>query len=238
MKLLMILILFVPIIAFSQEQKSKWDYPVKPGSEEWRLTSYAEKLALNQLPSDLIKSISTSELLDYCLKYPFNKDILLFNNPNAGFKKVFSESLCWQEFLNRPDVIETFLKSYDKNSTEDIEKITKTDERYDEIFNVFFLEKLVSGTNMVDKTDSNIRKLLLKSLLNKHEEKKKFPTQYHGFSYWSALSAIVTILKYENAISADVLENADYKDLKEKGICYKPEVETTIVSIATKRLEK
>jgi hypothetical protein len=34
MKLLFILILFVPFVAFSQVEGTKWDYPVKPGSEE------------------------------------------------------------------------------------------------------------------------------------------------------------------------------------------------------------
>lgn len=234
----MILILFVPIIAFSQLEQPKWDYPVKPGSEEWRLTSYAEKLALNQLPNDLIKSITTGELLDYCMKYPFNKVILLFNNPNAGFEKVFSESLCWQEFLNRPDAIETFLKLYDKKSTENIENIAIKDEKRNEMFNEFFLEKFVSETELANKADLKMQKLLLKSLIDKHNEKKERITQYRGFSYWSVVSAILTILKYEDVITADLLETADYKSLKERGICYNPEVEATIVSLATKRLEK
>jgi len=234
----MILILFVPIIIFSQEQKQKWDYPIKPGSEEWRMTSYAEKLALNQLPNDLTKSLSTSELLEYCLNYPFNKDILLFNNHNGGFAKVFSESLCWQEFLKRPDVLLIFIKSYEKYSSEDIENIKNIDERYNEMFNVFFLEKLVSETDLVSTSDPKMRKLLMTSLLSKQEGRKKYPTQYHGFLYWSALSAIMKILKYEDVISDDIIENTDYKNLKEKGICYNPDIEASIVSIATKQLEK
>jgi hypothetical protein len=35
MKFFLILLLFLPLISFAQE-KVTWDYPVKPGSEEWR----------------------------------------------------------------------------------------------------------------------------------------------------------------------------------------------------------
>ena len=48
----------------------------------------------------------------------------------------------------------------------------------------------------------------------------------------------MTVLKYENALSTDILENLEYNSLKVRGICYKPEIEAEIVLIATKGLQK
>jgi carbonic anhydrase len=51
--LLSIFCLIVSVLS-AQTEKAAWDYPVKPGMEEWRNTSYAEKIEKSQPPKELL----------------------------------------------------------------------------------------------------------------------------------------------------------------------------------------
>ena len=90
-RLFIIYLIILPFAINTQERKLTWDYPVKPGSEEWRMTSYAEKVEKSQPPKALLNSWDTETLFEYCVNYPFNKVTLLFNNPNDGFKFLSSQ---------------------------------------------------------------------------------------------------------------------------------------------------
>jgi hypothetical protein len=82
----------VSLSAMTQEKKAVWDYPVKPESKEWQITSYVEKIKKSQPPKEILNGWTTETLFKYCIEYPFNKVTLMFNNPNDGFKRVYEQS--------------------------------------------------------------------------------------------------------------------------------------------------
>jgi len=48
-----------------------YEYPVRPGSDEWlELKTHDEKLRVTQLPEDILKNLSTEDLLEVCMDYP------------------------------------------------------------------------------------------------------------------------------------------------------------------------
>lgn len=49
---------------------SGWDYPVKPGTAEWRSLSYEERIASQQIPLETLNSMSTKELFQAWLDLP------------------------------------------------------------------------------------------------------------------------------------------------------------------------
>ena len=55
--------------ANAQSSKVVYDYPIKPGTEEWKgFTSTQEMIEVCQIPESILKNMSTSDLLDVCLK--------------------------------------------------------------------------------------------------------------------------------------------------------------------------
>jgi len=189
-----------PLSLFGQN----WDYPIKPGTVEWKKMNYKKKVKLSQPNPNLIKSLSTIELMSYCLDYPFNKDILLFNNPNDGFRVVFESSTVWQEFIKREDAKKVFVYFYKKHSLDDLFKTNNINMRNHELFNQYFLEKIASETSFITQLNASDKKNLMSVLLDKHKAKKKYPNEYYGFAYNSSLSVIIKILKSENIESKSI----------------------------------
>ena len=63
------LLLFFSVV-YAQE-KTIWDYPVKPGMKEWATFETREQMAKAcQIPFDVLNTISTKELVTVCLNYP------------------------------------------------------------------------------------------------------------------------------------------------------------------------
>jgi len=114
MRILFIIYLILTSFAIqAQDGVLSWDYPVKPGSEEWRMTSYAEKVEKSQPSKRILNSWNTELLFQYCIDYPFNKVIGMFNNPNDGFTRVFEQSTVWKEFILRKDALNIFVKYFE-----------------------------------------------------------------------------------------------------------------------------
>ena len=188
--------------AFSQE-KYVWDYPIKPGSEEWRMTSYDEKVEKSQPPKELLKSWDTETLFRYCIDYPFNKVVGMYNNPNDGFKRAYEQSAVWQEFIQRKDVLDILVKYFESRPFNLLVEIEDEIIRNNELFTLYFLEKLVSETDFTLHLDSSDKQKLANAILQLHQSKKGYPDKIFGYPYNSSLVAILKILESDNAASSN-----------------------------------
>lgn len=195
--LIFIWLVLIPYLITAQEKVS-WKYPISLGSKEWKETSYLDKIRKSQPPAELMVRMSTAELFDYCIDYPFNKDVLLFNNPDAGFKRVIEYSTVWQEFIKRTDASIVFMKYYSAFTCTVINNLSDRSEKTSIFFNLFFLEKIVSETSFLDNLNSIEKKKLASVLYSKFKEKKQYPELFLGYNYNSSLSALVKILETDN----------------------------------------
>jgi hypothetical protein len=198
---ILVCIIFISFAAMAQEKKVTWDYPVKPGTEEWRETSYSEKIKRSQPEKELLKSWTAEILFQYCINYPFNKVTLLFNNPNDGFKRVYEQSVVWQEFIQRKDAIDVLAKYLESRPYKRLFEINDVEERNNELFTVFFLDKVVSETNFVSSLDIQNRKKLTNIILQNHQSKKNYPEEFTGFHYNSSLSAMLKVMDDKNSLT-------------------------------------
>jgi hypothetical protein len=186
----------------AQMVKTVWDYPVKPGSEEWRNTSYAEKVKKSQPPKELLDSWNTETLFKCCTNYPFNKVTLMFNNPNDGFKRVYEQSIVWQEFIQRKDAFAVFSNYFEARPYERILEMKNIETRNDELFTLFFLEKIASETNFAINLNPSDKKKLANVILQSHRNKQDYPKEFTGFHYNSSLTALLKILESAQMISS------------------------------------
>lgn len=91
----------------------KWDYPTKPGSEEWKsFNSVTEMRAACQIPNEVLTQMNTKELLELCLNYPMIDDIAFFNSPEVGYSFYFNNFNGIQEFVKREDCINVLIERY------------------------------------------------------------------------------------------------------------------------------
>jgi hypothetical protein len=183
------------------DRKVMWDYPVKPESKEWRETSYIEKIKKSQPPKELLKNWTSEVLFQYCINYPFNKVILLFNNPNDGFKRVYEQSSVWQEFIQRKDAIDVLTKYLESRPYKRLFTINNIESRNNELFIVFFLDKIVSETDFAANLDVRNRKKLTNIILQNHQSKKNYPEEFTGFHYNSSLSAMLKVSGDEKSLT-------------------------------------
>lgn len=90
-----------------------WDYPVKPGQKEWeQFTTHSEMVQACQIPNDVLKLISTQDLLKLCLNYPLQFDFYAYNTVDEGLRAVLSQFNGLQELISRPNCFEVLVNNY------------------------------------------------------------------------------------------------------------------------------
>ena len=63
------------------EEKVSWDYPVKPGTEERKaLFTHKKMIEACQIPFDVLKSLTTKELINLCINYPLQFEFVAYDN--------------------------------------------------------------------------------------------------------------------------------------------------------------
>ncbi len=118
-----IVICFLVVNAFSFDSQAKenesasWDilgvYPIDVHDEAWRNMTFAEQLEAVALPDELVDSLSTEDLADWVLAYPFLGDLCLYDSARAAMDYFSRTSYLFRSFFAREDVNEVLLKKYD-----------------------------------------------------------------------------------------------------------------------------
>ena len=99
--------------ANAQETKLTWDFPVKPGSEEWKaLETYQARLNAYNIPEELIGKIPTAELVKICLAYPEWGLINAFNDRLTGCSQVLKLFNGFAELFTRKDAAKELISVY------------------------------------------------------------------------------------------------------------------------------
>ena len=94
-----------------------WDYPVKPGTEEWeqlRGRSPEEINAALQIPDDILFTLSTEDLTTICLQYPLLGISMVGYGGNLNYfiDLFFAQNKSFRELFDREDVSKELLKRY------------------------------------------------------------------------------------------------------------------------------
>ena len=93
-----------------------WDYPLKPGMEEWKTFRTTQEAAdALQIPEELLFSLSTEDLTAICLQYPFFlmlRETDLYGSPDLVIELLSDFFNGIKELLNREDALKELLKQY------------------------------------------------------------------------------------------------------------------------------
>jgi len=163
-----------------------WDYPVKPGTDEWKQFKKTEEMRKScQIPEEMLRSISTNDLTDLCLRYPLLFDLFAFENTNFGLDVLFKTFNGIRELYQRKDITSNLTKrylekvknfSFMQGTNSDIEKgIFK--------LTISTLEVLMSRIEWQNIEGEENPKEVLKSLFEGYVEKIKLPEYFKGSGF-------------------------------------------------------
>ena len=115
MKKVFVFLSSVLILSCSQntQDSCKWDYPVKPGMEEWgQFQSHDEMITACNIPKKTLTCLSTERLTNLCLQYPLLHNIYAFNFLDMGLDQLFINFNGIRELYDRQEVAEYLIKRY------------------------------------------------------------------------------------------------------------------------------
>lgn len=197
-------LLFCPLLIVGQV----WDYPVKPGTEEWKkFNSNEEMVDACQIPEDVLTSLSTDDLTELCLQYPLLYDIFAFDNLNNGLDKLFSDFNGVRELSKRKDVFERLLERYKykiqnlsflEGEVSDVEKGLF-------IISVSALEVLLSRFDIQDDAAEGISREVLQNLVFGYERKSIFVDYFKGFGFRTNFYSRIHVISKINKQSLEKL---------------------------------
>jgi hypothetical protein len=222
------------------DRKVTWDYPVKPGMEEWgKFESNEAMVKACQIPEKILASLPTEELTDICLQYPLLYDVFAFDNLNNGLDKLFDDFNGIREIYKRIDISSGLVKRYAR-TVQDFSfldgKASDLEKGYF-IISVSALEVLLSRIEWPNSTEEEVQKEILQNLVSGYERKCKYADYFKGFglqtNFYSRSHVILKLdkssiellpQKNENTTlfsgmadeqSANVIDNLSYKLIKQ-----------------------
>ncbi|MEW6104420.1 MAG: HEAT repeat domain-containing protein [bacterium] len=151
-----------------------YDFPIKPGTEEWKaLGSTENRIKACQIPEDILKKMSTEGLIETCLGYPGLPNMFLSNNPQTGFDSIVRTFNGLQELLRRKDAGTKLLARYRQIRKLDRQSIQKELGKLGTLYFRCF-EMLISQDVILSKMTKEERIELLRESIWKFNEKQKY----------------------------------------------------------------
>ena len=171
-------LLWIFLPANSQENVV-WNYPVNPRTDEWKnLKSYEEQLKAYNIPSEVIKKISTAELVKTCLAYPEWRLINAYSDRQAGLANVIGLFNGFHELFARQDAAKKLIKVYVKMDPLLIDRSWTSLQKGAYSFQFTCIEMLLSHGAIVRQLDETDIQILLNEAVSKYKSKKQMPDMY------------------------------------------------------------
>lgn len=167
--------LSVPAFASGLDNESTGYYAIVD-SPEWATMTRIERLNACQLSSNELSALSTAELVQVILDYPFFVDALAFNTKREGFECVLNECIALQELIGREDGKEALLSRYATTEVATASTFTKNKNFSD----LWKLEILLAQPEIANSMSEQQVLEVFDIAEEKYNEKVKIPEVYQG----------------------------------------------------------
>ena len=150
-------------------EDGEYQFPVDTSDTEvWEsLDSHEEMLDTCNIPDEVLKKMSTEELLNLVLEYPLLIDITAYDSWNDGLEALAEDFNGIRELLNREDGAEQLLDAYCECEISDDEK--KTD--FTQVLDVEFIEAALAQEDVLEQLDEEQLEQLSDEVEEKYEDK-------------------------------------------------------------------
>lgn len=172
-------ILFLSTTAFALSTTNVTNHYDVITSAQWSQMTRAERVAACQLSPTELKNLSTTELVQVVLDYPFFIDVKAYNTNREGFLRVLEESSALQELLRRENSVGVLIDRYEDTKIETTTSILHNDNNFSEQWK---LEILLAQPEICNLMDSVQMEKTLELANKKYVQKSANPELYQGIS--------------------------------------------------------
>ena len=216
------------------QQNQVWNYPIKPGTEEWKkLKNNKQKVDACQIPDDVLVQMKTEDLIEACLNYPLLRDIMAFNFLQGGINKLKENFEGFNELLKRKNASKLLFIEYKNIKPNGFDKNWTLIQKGDYAFNIMAIEILLSQKELLSTLSKSEKKELVQELLKKLKEKND-PEVYGRLSQMTIGLCIVRILEQEGSfvnIPTSITQD-DLKLFSEKANLQSTQLLPSIINMA------
>jgi hypothetical protein len=205
--ILITITLFISLAIMAQEKKTAWDYPVKPGTEEWKkCKSPKEIYQALQIPENVLTTIDTKSLVQICLNYPAPAVFYLFNTPQQGFDGFYRQFNGIQELMRRKDAGSHLLNKYADMSMKDFNPLWTLEEQGQFVEKFYYMELFLAQPTIMQSFSPRERKILMKESLNKFDMKLSRGDLFGGLNPMATVWIMARTLHTENKLSLTAVD--------------------------------
>jgi hypothetical protein len=184
------------------DKKTVWDYPVKPGMEEWnRLKTEKERIAAVQIPEEILVKLSAEEVAGLCISFPLFGDYTAFNTPQEGFYVMLSRFNIFRHLLSQKEAGKGLIAMYKDAGMSGFGKLSCPNDFW--TIKLDYLELVLSQKEIIQSLTLTERIELIA------EARKKFSEQI-GNESLSSLPGLQSTAR----IMAVILNKEKYRELK------------------------
>ena len=182
------------------EKKVTWDYPVKPGTAEWKACNSPEEIyAALQIPENILKRIDTESLVQICLDYPATTVFHLFNTPQQGFDGFCKQFNGIRELISRKDAGSFLLKKYASMSLDGFNPLWTLEDQGSFVLGFYYMELFL--VQVLPSLNENERSILLKESIKKFDMKQSREDLFGGANRGSTIWMMAKTLFSEKKLS-------------------------------------
>jgi carbonic anhydrase len=186
---------FLFFAAISAQEKTAWDYPVKPGMKEWAAFETGEQMFnACQIPVNILEKLTTKELAAVCLNYPLFNNYVAFNDERKGIRSVIEQFNGLQELNRRKDGVRELINVYASYPVISQIQTDVTSEDYHTPYKLPFLEMVLSDSTFVSQMTNDELSELRRNAVNKYGDKLRNPAIYSLFNVKKTMLLIAIIL--------------------------------------------
>lgn len=225
-------VLFACFCLKAQTITNVYDYPIKPGTKEWKnLKTQEARFASLEIPDTIIKNMTTEALIKTCMKYPVWTSIFYANRIPLAVQNLIKLFNGLNELASRKDAGLELLNFYSSLSVVDINYIDEINKSA-KTFQFSFIEFLIGDARML-ATFSPIQKLALrKEVIAKYSQKEKLMSEYGMINLKSGAYLLGILIMDENKQDLLGKSTSDMKYFLYNGIIASPELLKSIYTIS------
>ena len=189
----LLLLLFLSVKA--QIKVAEWNYPVRPGTEQWKqLDSFSERLNVFNIPESILSEMTTENLVETCLNYPWWILITSRDNNQAGYNYLKSVFNGFRELENRQDAGIELLEVYGKMIPDSVMNLETLVKQGMFCFQFTFIEVLLSQPDILKNMDDEYLKSLIRKTVSVYEGKTVAFDKYYYYGISSTCLILVRVL--------------------------------------------
>lgn len=232
MKTILLIFIFAIFSNFASiGQNVEWDFPIKPGSEQWvNLKNVTERIQVCQIPDSVVSLLTNKQLIDLVINHPFFLSYGLSNSPIEGFKGSVYSFNGYKELINRDGSSQEIIQYYNSLDFSQINKFASELEKGRYSLKIHGIEMIMTDDRFISKLTDKQKEAFLKIIDSKYNQKMLYKEHLGGFgsvtTAYLGLKLIRNMPKNKNLIA---LSDPSLKIFEERMTPFKNELINEII---------